>query len=145
MRLPFHRLGDELPRVPGCNHRAFTLLEVMIASGIFFMATFAILALVSGTLRNARALQKPQVDAGLVAAEYMNTNRFSEGRTSGSFEDSLRDYSYETDTYIAGTNGLFQADMVLRRHGLDHPADAISIFVFDPMTPSTPFGGNRFR
>jgi len=33
---------------------AFTLMEVMVACGIFFMATFAILALVSTTLRNAR-------------------------------------------------------------------------------------------
>ena len=31
-------------------HAAFTLLEVMIATGIFFMAMFAILGLVAGTL-----------------------------------------------------------------------------------------------
>src|SRR5207342_1412722 len=43
--------------------RAFSLIEVMIACGIFFMATFAILALVSTTLRNARALQRGDVDA----------------------------------------------------------------------------------
>jgi hypothetical protein len=46
----------------------FTLLEVMIACGIFFMATFAILGLVSNTLRNARGIQRVEVDAGMAAA-----------------------------------------------------------------------------
>lgn len=130
----------------GCRpRRAFTLLEVMIASGIFFMATFAILALVSSTLRNLKALQKPQVDPGIVAAQYMNTNRWNEGTTSGRFEDALSDYSFEIDTYQAGTNGLLQADMVLRQRGLHEPAGTLSIFVFDPNTQSRPFGGSTFR
>ena len=34
----------------------------MIAAGLFFMATFAILLLVSATLRNVRALQHCDVD-----------------------------------------------------------------------------------
>ena len=37
--------------------RAFSLLEVMVAIGIFFMAVFAILGLVSSSLANARQLQ----------------------------------------------------------------------------------------
>ena len=37
--------------------RAFSLLEVMIAVGIFFLALFSILGLVSQMLRNARAIQ----------------------------------------------------------------------------------------
>ena len=56
--------------------RAFTLLEVMIACGIFFIAVFAILALVSNTLRNARILRltdrgevKPGLLADLVAVD----------------------------------------------------------------------------
>ncbi len=68
---------------------AFTLIEVMIALGIFFMATFAILALVSNILRNARGLQRPQIDAGMAAAIYVNTNRFSVGSVSGDLSDSL--------------------------------------------------------
>lgn len=124
--------------------RAFTLMEVMIASGIFFMAIFAILALVSTTLRNARALQRPQVDAGMIAAQYMNTNKFYEGTMTGDFdEDSLRDYSWQAETYVAGTNGLLEADMVLRQRGLHNPADALSILVFDPNFQSTPFGTRR--
>src|SRR2546430_16259229 len=54
--------------------RAFSLLEVMIACGIFFIAVFAILALVSNTLRNARILRHVQVDAGMAAAELFKTN-----------------------------------------------------------------------
>src|SRR5215467_4098981 len=54
---------------------AFSLIEVMIACGIFFMATFAILALVSTTLRNARALQRGDVDAGMAAAQIYQTLR----------------------------------------------------------------------
>jgi len=57
--------------VPPRKHNrgsAFTLLEVMIACGIFFIAMFAILGLVSNCLRNARALRHIEVDAGMVAA-----------------------------------------------------------------------------
>ena len=46
----------------------------MIACGIFFIAVFAILALVSNTLRNARVLRHIEVDAGMAAAELFKTN-----------------------------------------------------------------------
>src|SRR6185369_14176005 len=75
--------------------RAFTLIEVMIACGIFFMATFAILALVSTTLRNARALQRGEVDAGMAAAQVyqiLKTNKVQQGSMSGDFDDAHRDY-----------------------------------------------------
>jgi hypothetical protein len=49
------------------SEAGFSLIEVMIAAGLFFMATFAILLLVSVTLRNARALQGGDVDAGMAA------------------------------------------------------------------------------
>jgi hypothetical protein len=117
---------------------AFSLLEVMIASGIFFMAIFAILALVGNSLRNARALQRPQIDAGMVAAQYVSTNRFDEGMMSGDFGDILQDYSWEVETVEAGTNGLLQATVVLLQRGLNHPADSLSIFVFDPNYSSRP-------
>ena len=117
---------------------AFSLLEVMIASGIFFMAIFAILALVANSLRNARALQRPQIDAGMVAAQYVSTNRFDEGIMSGDFGDILQGYSWEVETTEAGTNGLLQANVVLLQRGLNHPADSLSIFVFDPGYGSRP-------
>ena len=132
------------PDVPNLKLlRAFTLIEVMIALGIFFMAVFTILALVSNILRNARGLQRPQVDAGMAAAIYVNTNKFPEGRVSGDLGDSLPDYRYEIATDEFATNGLMQADVVLSRRGSRQPPDAISILVFDPNHQSTPFGGRR--
>ena len=122
---------------------AFTLIEVMIALGIFFMATFAILALVSNILRNARGLQRPQIDSGMAAAIYVNTNRFSVGSVSGDLNDSLPDYSYEIATDEFATNGLLQAEVVLRRHSGHDTPDSISILVFDPNYQSTPFAGRR--
>lgn len=116
-----------LPHVNG-----FTLIEVMIALGIFFAAVFTILALVSQILRNARGLQRPQVDAGMAAALYVNTNRFPEGTVSGDLGDPLADYSYEIVTDEFATNGLMQADIVLSRRGGGQPADTLSILVFDP-------------
>src|SRR5258708_7640935 len=111
---------------------AFSLLEVMIALGIFFMAVFAILGLVSNTLRNARALERPQVDAGLAAAMFTNTNHFYEGGTSGDFGDALQGYSWAADTYEFASNGLVQADIILEKRGASQPADAMSILMWDP-------------
>lgn len=127
------------------SSHAFSLLEVMIAMGIFFMAVFTILALVSQTLRNARALQQPQVDAGMVAAIYVSTNRFSEGQKGGDFGDDLRDYSWDTDTREYATNGLLIVDVILHQRGLQKPADAFQILVFDPTYRSGPFGGGFRR
>ena len=126
--------------------RAFTLLEVMIASGLFFMASFSILALVSQSLRNARSLQRPPVDAGMVAAQYAATNRFFEGTRSGDFDsEALRDFSWTVETYEAGTNGLLAADVVLEQRGLQNPADKMSIIIFDPNYRTTPGGAPRIR
>ena len=43
-----------------------TVGNVMIAIGIFFVGTFAILGLVSSSLANVAKLHQPQVDADLV-------------------------------------------------------------------------------
>jgi hypothetical protein len=117
----------------------FSLLEVMIASGIFFMASFAILALVSQSLRGARSLQRPPVDAGMVAAILTATNRYELGTQTGEFEDdALRDYSWARDTYEIGTNGLLGIDIVLEKRGLKQPFDKLSIVVYDPNFRATP-------
>jgi Tfp pilus assembly protein PilV len=124
---------------------AFSLMEVMIALGIFFMAVFTILALVSNTLRNARALQRIEVEAAMVAADLTKTNRYTEGSESGDFGDFARDYSYRYETYEAATNGLWRADIVLQRRGLSQPADTMSILLFSPESSTGPFGGGPFR
>src|SRR5678815_1768450 len=90
---------------------AFSLLEVMIACGIFFMAVFIILALVSSTLRNARSLRRMEVDAGMVAAQMFKTNRIYEGKDSGDFGETYQGYSWDTEAFEVETNGLWQVDI----------------------------------
>jgi type II secretory pathway pseudopilin PulG len=115
---------------------AFTLLEVMIATGIFFMAMFAVLGLVSGTLHNARALQRIDVDAGMLAAELSLTNRLTEESVSGDFGDLYPGYSWQRDNYlwpVMPTNGLFQVDFTVSRRVGNHPVETrMSILLFRP-------------
>ena len=126
--------------------RAFTLIEVMIACGIFFMATFAILALVAGTLRNARSLQRGEVDAGMAAAQAyqtLKTNRMESGSTSGDFGETYRDFTWDAtwdvDLDSGATNGLLKVDIVVNRRGLRTPVDTTTIWVFAP--DARPAGG----
>ena len=131
----------------GCHRRiaAFTLIEVMIACGIFFMATFAILALVAGTLRNARALQRGDVDAGMAASQIfqmLKTNRQADISGSGDFGDTYPDFSYEFSSSEYMTNGLLQVDIVVNKRGLQKPFDTLSIWVYSPDAKSGPGGLN---
>ncbi len=120
------------------SRSAFSLLEVMIAGGIFFMAIFAILAMVSSVLRNARSLRRADLDAGMVAAQVCNTNKLYEGSQSGDFGNWYPGCSWEAETYEAATNGLFQVDITVHRRGLRQPVDSISIFLFRPDSPRRP-------
>jgi hypothetical protein len=132
-------------RISRAARSAFSLLEVMIACAIFFMAVFAILAMVSNVLRNARSLRRAELDAGMVAAQLVGTtNKVYEGTESGDFGNLYPDYSYETDTYEAGTNGLWQVDIVVHRRGIRQPVDSMSIFVFSPDSKAG-FGRPTFR
>ena len=115
---------------------AFTLMEVMIAAGLFFLATFAILGLVSNTLRNARRLQQVKVDAGMVAAQLSLTNKLYEGVESGDFGDIYRGYSWEYEDNEVMSNGLHQVDFVVRhRVGHDEVDTHLSILLFRPESP----------
>ena len=123
------------PQPSTLNHSAFSLLEVMIACGIFFMATFAILALVSQTLRNARALGRGEVDAGMAAAQvyqFAKTNKQAEFSGSGDFGEAYPDFSFEFASQEYMTNGLLQIDIVVRRRGARNPVDSTSIWVYSP-------------
>jgi Tfp pilus assembly protein PilV len=114
---------------------AFTLLEVMIACGIFFMASFAILALVAGTLRNARALQRGDVDAGMAAAQLyttLKTNRDEFGSASGDFGETYPDCSWDAQWEPYQTNGLLAVDIIVNRRGNRQPIDHMSIWVYSP-------------
>ena len=145
---PVPRTPPAVPCPLPCRSRrsqtAFSLLEVMIASGIFFMAIFAILAMVSGVLRNARSLRRAELDAGMVAAQVCNTNKLYEGFQSGDFDKEYPGYSWEAETYVAATNGLFQVDIVVRLRGVQRPVDEMSIYLFRPESP-TGFGRSGIR
>ena len=107
----------------------------MIACGIFFMCTFAILALVAGTLRNARALQRGDVDAGMAASqifELLKTNKQPDLSGSGDFGDAYPDFSYEFQSGEYATNGLLQVDIVVNRRGAQQPFDKLTIWVYNP-------------
>jgi type II secretory pathway pseudopilin PulG len=116
--------------------RAFTLIEVMVALLIFFMAVFTILALLSNTLRNARALQRKNVDAGMVAAQLSITNRISEQLEEGDFGDAYPEHNWTSDSYEVGTNGLFQVDIIVQRQGGNNPVESkMSVLLFRPESP----------
>jgi type II secretion system protein I len=123
------------------SSRAFTLIEVMVACGIFFMATFAILAMVSACLRNARGLQKGYVDAGMAAAQVFQTfktNTDPDLSVSGDFGESLREYTWEAQSSEYDTNGLLQVDIVVAKRG--KPVDAMTILVYQANVKSSAFG-----
>lgn len=96
---------------------AFTLLEVMVAVAIFFMATFSILALVSRSLAQARSLQPMQVDANMVVAELSLTNRLEEGPIPPEivqhFQHLYPDYTCEGSITEVGTNGFFEVQVTV--------------------------------
>lgn len=129
---------------PGSRRAAsgFTLIEVMIALGIFFIALFTILGLISQLLRNARAFQnKKNADATMVQAYFLSvTNRVTEGLESGEFSDladfngEYRDYSWEKETTFFASNGLWQVDYRVINQRLHSVESEISTFYFDPNT-----------
>lgn len=124
--------------------RAFTLLEVMIAMGIFFAATFGILAVVAQSLRTARMLNQNAPTPGMVAAQQLSlTNQIEEGMDSGDFGDLYPDYTWETSTMLYGSNGLYQVDIaVYHKDALD---SSMSILTYKPESTTGLSTRSRFR
>ena len=93
---------------------AFTLLEVMVALAIFFMAIFTILGTVTRGLGAARSLQVrfPEIDS--LTTDLMLTNKLEEGTLDGDFGDSFPGYTWRREIYLKATNGLFQVDFVIQ-------------------------------
>jgi len=96
---------------------AFTLLEVIVASAIFFMVAFAIMEMVMTSLAAARAIQERSPDAGILAASLTLTNQLVEGADSGDFEDLYPGlypgYSWTREVNEVGSNSLFQVDFTI--------------------------------
>ena len=93
---------------------AFTLLEVMIALTIFFLAIITILGSVSRSLGAARSLQQKFPDISALVADLMLTNKLEEGTGGGDFGDLYPGYTWTGSTNQIATNGLFQIDFVIR-------------------------------
>ncbi len=122
--------------------RAFTLLEVLIALGIFVMAIFSILELVSQNLRAVRRIKPYSVDATSLLAELMLTNRVEEGFTSGDFGTDYPGYWWSRDIYLVSSNGLFEVDFVVEREG---EQNKMSVLLYRPQTTTRSGAGRGLR
>jgi hypothetical protein len=127
-------------------HGAFSLLEVMFALIAFCTATFVILALVSNSLNNARRLQRPMVDAGVLAGELSQTNQLVEGIASGNLGDLLgneyQSYTWTRDIQETQTNKLFQVDFIIQDNSGDkRVVSKMSILLFSPNSPAGSLDG----
>jgi hypothetical protein len=120
---------------------ALSLIEVMIAMAIFFMVVFAILGMVSTTLRNARVLQRTHIDAGALASFLSLSNRLEEWVYSGDFGDLYPDYDYSYDV-IPITNGLVRVDLLVKgQTDRRQEISTMSIFLYLANQPQgTPIG-----
>jgi hypothetical protein len=129
------------------SRAAFSLIEVMIAIGILFICMFAILGVVSQGLRGARMLQRPDVDAGSVAAYFSITNKHEEIVESGSFDDlgdfpqSYNDYSWERECMEVGTNGLWKEIIIVTYRPNGNPVSSLERLVYDPASKGALSGG----
>jgi Tfp pilus assembly protein PilV len=108
MKLP-HKKRDER----GASQAAFTLIEVVIAVGIFFMGMFAILGVLSTELHAASILRSSGPTAGMVAAQLSLTNKLEEGSASGDFGEIYKGYRWMSQVSVAATNGLFQVEFAV--------------------------------
>lgn len=135
----------------GRGRLAFSLLEVMVAIGIFFMAVFAVLGLVSGSLANARHLKRPMVDAGVLAGELSLTNQLVECLASGDLSEFLgKAYQGYTWTYAVTevqSNKLFQVDFIVQdQNSYNKPVvSKMSILLFRPQSPAGSLDGGMGR
>lgn len=130
------------------TRRAFSLLEVMIASALFFMAVFAVLSLVSTSLNNARRLQRPQVDASPVLAQFASTNILIEDTYTGYLSDLLgenyRDYRWTAEVVEVATNKLFEVRCVVQPTYSREIISDLSTLLYRPQSPPGSLDGGNF-
>ena len=109
----------------------------MFAVMIFFTASFSILALVSQSIHNASLLQRPTVDAGLVASELSLTNQLVEGTESGDLGELLGDsyssFTWTRDITEVQSNKLFQVDFEVDHNGA--VVSKMNVLFYRPQSP----------
>jgi len=123
------------------GRRAFSLMEVMIAIGIFFMCIFVILSLVSSSLRNARRLERPMVDAAMLASELSLTNQIVEISQSGDFGKLYPGYTWTADINEIMTNRLFRVDYAVQSSDTREVVQRMSVLFYRPQSPAGSLDG----
>lgn len=132
------------------THRAFTLLEVMIAVAIFFVAIASVLQLMARGLKMARALQQDVPSPAFIASELSQiaiTNRLEDGGSlSGDFDflssKLYEGYKWDAQTYEVSSNGLFQADIIVTGQRENRMVERrMSILLFSPNSGNGALGG----
>lgn len=124
------------------SRQAFSLLEVMIAIAIFFVASFAILGLISSSLANVRRLQRPSVDATAVLARYAATNSLVEGIYQGSLADpdllgkDYRDFNWRAEVVEIASNHLYGITVdITQGNGRRTVISHMSTVMYRPQSP----------
>jgi len=127
----------------GRGREGFSLLEVVIAIGIFCMVAFAVLELVVTSLGAARSLQIRHADVGMLAAELSATNNIlEEGDEAGDFGDFYPGAKWERVVTEVGSNGLFQVDFRVREKiGRKEAVSETSILLYRPGSPKGKMSG----
>jgi hypothetical protein len=120
----------------------FTLLEVMIAIGIFFIGSFAILGLISSSLSNVRRLERPVVDASPVLAWFAATNKLVEGTYNGNLGDSemlgkgYGEYNWTADVEEVRSNHLYSVEcVILPANGPRNIVSDMTTLLYRPLSP----------
>ena len=120
---------------------AFTLMEVMIAIGVFCIGALAILGLVASVLHGARLLDKPMVDSSVVASEASDTNALVDLQTySGDLSEFLGQ-TYNGYAYVYGineveSNHLYEVDIAVTSDAPGKPVTSkMSVLLYRPLSP----------
>ena len=117
----------------GRSQAAFTLVEVMIALVIFFVAVFSILEMVTQAVKSAHALSRNSPNAGMLAADLAMTNSLVEGVDSGDFGSIYPGYSWSSEIVSEWTNGLFRVNYLIFRNGKED--SQMSVLLYRPQSP----------
>jgi hypothetical protein len=102
----------------------------MIAVAMFFVAMFALLALLNSGLHAAAILRRNAPTAGMAIAELTQTNKLQEGAISGVFGEVYPEFSWQGNIWEVATNGLFQVDVTVLRN--DAFYSSMSLLLYRP-------------
>jgi len=135
------------PKTAHSGVTAFTLMEVMIAIGVFCIGVFAILGLVAQVMRGARLLDKPMVDASAIASEIAQTNELVEatgltGDLSDFLGNNYKGYTYTYDITEEQSNRLFRVDLQLQSDAPGRPViSTMHVLFYRPQSPAGSLDG----